>query len=418
MSENNRDAVVFQLYNKKKLMFNEGVEPSYVDNNTPADYIVSKYGEIRSVKDTHSDDDEENKSGRYEIDSVADSWDDYANELSEIKKNKPVDIGFPELQKTIKGALIKGLIVVGAAPSAGKTTLISQWAYNIAKSGRDVLIVSLEMSESELITRDLSRLTFAMTSSKDKRNKNKALTLPEIYTRRSFTAGIETELTEDQKKAFSNAVKEYRKVSEHIFIAEPEDIADIPPLTDVSADAIKQLVKALTAKRNGKAPVVFVDYLQLLSSPYDGTRCVYTDERRLNNHNVHIFKEISQEFNVPVFAVSSTSRTGYNQVDNEAFAKESGGIEYAADATLFIQYADAYKKSKQEDREKAIKAGQAKPKREMTISVLKNRAGERNRHFTYDYYAPYYFFDSENERTDKKKTVDNDDDEKKTIIEI
>jgi len=402
MSEEIRTAVIFQLYNKKKLMFDEGVLPYYVEDDTPADYIVSKYGEIRSVKELLNEDDEQSE--YLEIDSVADRWEDYANELSEIKKSKPVDIGFPELQKTIKGALIKGLIVIGAAPSAGKTTLISQWAYNIAKSGRDVLIVSLEMAKSELITRDLSRLTFAMTTSKDKRNKNKALTLPEIYTRKSFTAGVETNLTEEQKTAFKNAVKEYKEVSKHIFIAEPEDIADIPPLTDVSADAIKQAVKIMT-ERNGQAPVVFVDYLQLLSSPYDGARCVYTDERRLNNHNVHIFKEISQEFNVPVFAVSSTSRTGYNQVDNEAFAKESGGIEYAADATLFIQYAEAHKKTKQEDREKAIKTGQAKSKREMTISVLKNRAGERNKHFTYDYYAPYYFFDAENERTDKVKVA-------------
>lgn len=258
MSEEYRPATIFQLSDNRKIMFDEGLVPFPVEDDTPVDYIVNEYGEIHPFSE--SDDDDENKSSHFEIKSVADSWDDYANELSEIKKNKPVDIGFPELQKTIKGALIKGLIVVGAAPSAGKTTLISQWAYNIAKSGRDVLIVSLEMSESELITRDLSRLTFAMTSSKDKRNKNKALTLPEIYTRRSFTAGVETELTEDQKKAFSNAVKEYREVSKHIFIAEPEEIADIPPLTDVSADAIKQLVKALATKRAGQAPVVFVDY--------------------------------------------------------------------------------------------------------------------------------------------------------------
>ena len=57
-------------------------------------------------------------------------------------------------------------------------------------------------------------------------------------------------------------------------------------------------------------------------------------------------------------SITSTSRDNYNSVDNEAFSKESGDIEYSADNTLFIQYTDAITANSKDGVTNAIKKGQ------------------------------------------------------------
>lgn len=344
----------------------------------------------------------DNDEGEFEIASDYDYNDEYERELEKINNSSPADIGFPKLQRFIIGALIQGLTFIGAAPSAGKTTFISQWAYNIAKSDRGVIIVSMEMSRTDLRTRNLSRLTFEY-SRKDGRGDKDALTVNEIYRNRAFDHGIEVEFTDKQKENLRKAKEEYNKVSENIFVLEPKDFNGDEMSGEVSVLQIYEMMKQAEYSC-GVSPVLFIDYLQMLSSPRDDYgRVLYTDTKRLGSYNAYMFKQISREFMIPVIVITSTSRDNYNSVDNEAFSKESGDIEYSADNTLFIQYTDAIAANSKDGVTNAIKKGQKEKERKMTVSVLKNRAGSRNGHFEYIYHAPYYFFDPETEKTDAEE---------------
>ena len=70
-----------------------------------------------------------------------------------------IPTGFKKLDSVLDGGLYEGLYIVGAISSLGKTTLITQITDQIAQSGTDVLIFSLEMARSELIAKSISRHT-------------------------------------------------------------------------------------------------------------------------------------------------------------------------------------------------------------------------------------------------------------------
>lgn len=376
--------------------------PTYKINSKSKMVWANTGKSISRSNRSNNDDDEDDDENEFAFMSNYQYRDKYEEELEKINNSSPADIGFPKLQRFMIGALIQGLTFIGAAPSAGKTTFISQWAYNIAKTGRAVIIVSMEMSRTDLRTRDISRLTFEY-SRKDGRGDKDALTVNEIYRNCAFDHGIEVEFTDKQKENLRKAKDEYNKVSDNIFVIEPKDFDGDEMSGEVSVLQIYEMMKQAEYSC-GVSPVLFIDYLQMLSSPRDNYgRVLYADTKRLGSYNAYMLKQISREFMIPVIVITSTSRDNYNSVDNEAFSKESGDIEYSADNTLFIQYTDAITANSKDGVTNAIKKGQKEKERKMTVSVLKNRAGSRNGHFEYIYHAPYYFFDPETEKTDAEE---------------
>ena len=71
-----------------------------------------------------------------------------------------ISTGFPHLDEKIDGGLRAGLYVIGAISSLGKTSFCIQLADNIAKAGKPVLFVSLEMRlyDDELWTQAFGHL--------------------------------------------------------------------------------------------------------------------------------------------------------------------------------------------------------------------------------------------------------------------
>lgn len=51
------------------------------------------------------------------------------------------------------------MYIVGAISSLGKTTLITQIGDQIAQSGQDILLFSLEMAKTEIMAKSISRQT-------------------------------------------------------------------------------------------------------------------------------------------------------------------------------------------------------------------------------------------------------------------
>lgn len=84
---------------------------------------------------------------------------EFINGIAESVNTPATSTGFYSLDNTLDGGLYEGLYIIGAITSLGKTTLALQIADQIADSGRDVLIFSLEMARTELMSKSISRLT-------------------------------------------------------------------------------------------------------------------------------------------------------------------------------------------------------------------------------------------------------------------
>lgn len=340
----------------------------------------------------------------------------FPNFLQEIERNrtgKPMNIGFPCLQRIIRSALIKGLICIGAAPSIGKTAFVMQIAFSVAaaRNPRNVLIFSLEMPRNELTARDVSRLTYMLPRISGA-FKGEPRTTAEILSGSKFDrdTGERVNFSEQEQQLITQAYGYYKQVAERIYICETEQ--------QPTAEFIASVAEKFTADHDGEPPVIFIDYLQLITA--EDPRA---DERRTQTRSTYIFKNLSKSIGdgkgTTIFAISATARMNYYETDPEGFGKESGGIEYTADATLFMQYAPAFENytasgkteaDRWKNKENACKAEGAKDDREIIVSVIKNRAGQRNQYIKYTFHAKYntyqetgVFFRSFKENEKEKK---------------
>lgn len=87
------------------------------------------------------------------------------NTMSDIEKSVLEDkdyslyTGMIDLDKLICGLHQEELTIIGARPGVGKTTFALQIAENIAEKGVETAIISLEMSDTQLIQKMISRKT-------------------------------------------------------------------------------------------------------------------------------------------------------------------------------------------------------------------------------------------------------------------
>lgn len=74
-------------------------------------------------------------------------------------ENKRISTGYEGFDEKIGGFTRGNLIIVAARPSMGKTAIALNFAQNLAKNGKNIIIFSLEMSRDELIDRLVSAHT-------------------------------------------------------------------------------------------------------------------------------------------------------------------------------------------------------------------------------------------------------------------
>ena len=268
---------------------------------------------------------------------------------------KRVKTGFSLLDKVLFGGLPVGLTVIGALSSLGKTTLCLQIADYMAADGHPVLFVNIEQTSLELTTKSLSRISYIQP-------KCCNLTGYDTLTR------PRTEFSQQQWVSLISATSEYDKtISRKMYFMQGQDQPTVNNIA-VAAQAIMQ--------HEHTAPVVFVDYLQLLAS--DNVKA--TDKQNTDN-NVSMLRKLASKLNTPIVLISSLNRASYNsQIAIDSF-KESGGIEYSADVLLGLQPAGLgdvnaiNKDTQRKETQDKIKEHKTSSKRETELVVLKNRNG-------------------------------------------
>lgn len=289
---------------------------------------------------------------------------DFFLAAQERRERGGLSCGFSRLDELLDGGFYPGLYVVGAISSLGKTSFALQVADTLSENGRDVLFFSLEQSGAELLSKSLSRTTALLDGSGGR----------EAFTSRQLlTAGKHA--SEAASRLLEQATAHYASAGSRLFVREG--------VADIGAAEIRSAVGEHLRLR-GQAPVVFVDYLQILK-PWEPRA---TDKQNTDRAVVEL-KRISRDFGIPVVAVSSFNRDNYRTaVSMEAF-KESGAVEYSADVLFGMQLAGAGESGFD------VNAAKLREPRRVELVLLKNRNGVPYGKITFDYFAKFNLFREE-----------------------
>lgn len=302
-------------------------------------------------------------------DSVTNAKNLFDESIEQSKTASFIPTGFNNLDSLLEGGLYSGLYIVGAISSLGKTTLCLQIGDQIARAGNDVLIFSLEMSKIELMAKSISRLTSILDIEQSNSNTN-AKTTRGILTGSRYQKynARELDLIKQAKELYFS---EYAK---HLYIYEG--------MGNIGVEQVKNRVEAFK-RITGKAPIVIIDYLQILAPAPENK---FMTDKQNTDFNVMQLKRISRDFNTAVIGISSFNRENYTAPVNMASFKESGAIEYSSDVLIGLQYKamNDLPKQEKEAKTKALEiyseiAEKAKNKQpiEIQLKVLKNRNGNK-----------------------------------------
>ena len=309
-----------------------------------------------------------------------------------IKQKEPIETGFPIFDRILDGGLHEGLYMLGAISSLGKTTFVLQMADQIAKTGHDVLFFSLEMSTNEIKAKSISRITFENVLIDDK-PEHKAKTvrgISDLNTRQHGHTDIwgkeHPPYSDYEKILIDKSIDQYEKEASNLYIVEG--------VGNIGAAQIKETVEK-HIKYTGNAPVVIVDYLQILA-PADER----LDDKRNMDRSVFELKKLSRDYAIPIFGISSFNRDSYKQSVSMVSFKESGAIEYSSDVLIGLQFSDQRKA----DEKNKTRTGntpltvldqdeqKSREPRQIELKILKNRNGITGVSVDYDYYAKYNSF--------------------------
>lgn len=205
----------------------------------------------------------------------------------------------PTLDEALGGGLKPGkVIVLGARPSIGKTSLATQILLNVAADGHPVLLLSQEMQAGDLADRAAANLG--------------RVNLGALTTGR---------FADDDWSRVTEAAEAAGRL--------PVYIDDQPALTLLDIRA-----KARRVQQRHGLKVLAIDYLQL---------CASTGRQDTRHHQIEQLsrglKQLAKELNVCVLLLSQVNRQSTQRADGEptlADLKESGAVEEDADTVIFL----------------------------------------------------------------------------------
>ena len=270
-------------------------EMGYDEATTTQELLEKAEAEIFSVSD---------QSLKQDLVSIENILMDSFERIEELHKNKGelrgIRTGYRDLDNMTAGLQRSDLIILAARPSMGKTTLVTNLAYNVATiEKKPVLFFSLEMSKEQLVDRML-----ADAANVDSWNIRTGKLTDEDFIKLSEASG---ELAEA-----------------------PIFIDDTPGLT-----VLEMRTKARRKHHESPLGLIIVDYLQLMQSSgkHDGNRVQEVSEISRG------LKLMARELNVPLIALSQLSRLVESRtppIPQLSDLRESGAIEQDADIVTFI----------------------------------------------------------------------------------
>jgi len=218
-----------------------------------------------------------------------------------------VTTGFRDLDERTSGMQPSDLIIVAARPSMGKTTFAMNLVENaLLKTGKPVLVFSMEMPADSIVMRMLSSLG-----------------------RIDQTKVRSGKLEDDDWPRLTSAVNMLKD--------KPLYIDDTPGL---SPTEVRSRARRVARENKGELGMIMVDYLQLMRVPgmTEGRTAEISEISRS-------LKALAKEMNCPVIALSQLNRSleqRPNKRPVNSDLRESGAIEQDADVIMFIYRDEVY----------------------------------------------------------------------------
>lgn len=222
--------------------------------------------------------------------------------------------GLTDVNRLTGGLQRRDLTLIGARPSAGKTTVALSTAIKCAKMGAGVGFISLEMDADKLAARGLSDIAF---------DWNVKIPYADI---------IRGQVDDRDIEALRSANRDLDRLPLIIEEQSGLSISDIR----VKAEAMMSEME----KRGGKLECLMIDHLGLIraSARYSGNRVQEISEMTA------ALKGLAREYGIAVVALSQLNRAVESR-DNKrpqlSDLRDSGSIEQDADTIIFL-YREAY----------------------------------------------------------------------------
>ena len=281
-----------------------------------------------------------------------------------------ISTGFPALDRSLSGGLSNGLYVLGAVPGLGKSTLALQIAYNLSSQGIPVLYFALEMSRAWITAKSICRADFTLHH----QTGFQAADLLDSRKAKSFS--------EAQWDRINQAREMIEQEGRHLYLYEQG-----PNLSHIGH--IQEHIRAFRVAHRldyGDRPImVVVDYLQILA-PRD-TLLKATDKQIVDD-NVRELCNMRDQQNVIILLISALNRGSYDRGPTLSSFKESGSIEYSADAILGMQYQGL----QEDERRFSQEAARARDPRDLELILLKMRYGQDGIRIPLHFYSASSFF--------------------------
>ena len=247
----------------------------------------------------------------------------YSKELSHViksmqgKTSPGLLTGFESIDRMTGGFQPGNLIVLGGRTSQGKTSLVVNFAYNLAISGKKILFVSLEMTKSELFKKIISLDT----------------NIPYEKLRSGW-------LTKEQREIINDKGREFYKLDNFILL-----------------DDLYTLSSILKSVITHKPDVLIVDFIQHMRYSKGENRAYQIEEIMKG------LKQIAKIENCVVIVLSQINRDSESgdKKPHLQNLKGSGSLEESGDVVLLIHWPFLYESSE--------------PEGEVHITVAKNRHG-------------------------------------------
>ena len=248
----------------------------------------------------------------------------------------PVMSGYTDLDELLGGIQRSDMLILGARPSLGKSTLALNICLNAARNGSSAGIFSLEMSREQLAMRILSS---------------------------------EAEVDSHRLRLDLTTFAEQQRIIDAI-----GQLSDLPVYIDDTPyqSMVEMRSKARRLSLEHSLDLLVVDYLQLVQGQgrgYAGNRVQEISEISRS------LKAMARDLNIALVACSQLSRLVENRPSHRPLLsdlRDSGSIEQDADVVMFIHREDLYTTEEEWEQQRP---GQPYPRNIADIIVAKHRNG-------------------------------------------
>ncbi len=270
------------------------------------------------------------------VDTLTDCFLDYANNI----ESKKIDLGFPELDKQIRGLRTQELITVVAPTGIGKSALALNFLMNFVRSNNELTVLfSLEMSEVGIAER-LFQIEFDM-----------------------FGLEVENNFVKKDNSFIQKCRNLKQSLNNLVIVNKRIDVCSIP-----------DCIKVIEIIKEKKIRLVCIDYIGLMKNK----DFIQNEYFRITDSMTKLYS-YAKELDIAVINLSQVSRSDVkgNEAGLNLFSgKGSGEVENSSDFYLTLERVIESNKLEKEVSERLNFINRNENLDLLKLTIHKNRRGK------------------------------------------